>query len=62
MTISVALPITVGELLDALGAQHEFIRQVRQSIRVAVNQEFASSDLIVSEGDEVALIPPVSGG
>jgi molybdopterin converting factor subunit 1 len=29
---------------------------------VAVNQEIAKLDAIVKDGDEVALIPPVSGG
>jgi len=30
--------------------------------KVAVNQEFANDQQILSEGDEIALIPPVSGG
>ena len=30
--------------------------------KVAVNQEFAEDDHMLQEGDEVALIPPVSGG
>ncbi len=29
---------------------------------VAVNQEYQLHDHVLSEGDEVALIPPVSGG
>jgi len=29
---------------------------------VAVNQEYVSRDAALSAGDEVALIPPVSGG
>ena len=31
-------------------------------LRVAVNQEYASSDSPVKAGDEVALFPPVTGG
>jgi molybdopterin synthase sulfur carrier subunit len=31
-------------------------------IRVAVNQEFATDDVRLSDGDEVALFPPVTGG
>ena len=33
-----------------------------RSIRVAVNQEMASSDTLVHDGDEVAFFPPVTGG
>ena len=32
------------------------------SIRFAVNCEYVSDDALVHEGDEVAFIPPVSGG
>ncbi|MEE2689430.1 MAG: molybdopterin converting factor subunit 1 [Pseudomonadota bacterium] len=33
-----------------------------QSIRVAVNQEFAEFDAPVAQGDEVAIFPPMTGG
>jgi molybdopterin converting factor small subunit len=29
---------------------------------VAVNNEYASANDLIKEGDEVAIIPPVSGG
>ena len=32
------------------------------SIRVAVNQEFAGLDAPVAQGDEVAIFPPMTGG
>jgi len=32
------------------------------SIAVAVNREYARLDTVLREGDEVALLPPVSGG
>ena len=32
------------------------------SIRVAVNQEFAELDAPVAQGDEVAIFPPITGG
>jgi molybdopterin synthase sulfur carrier subunit len=31
-------------------------------IRVAVNQEYVSLDCLISNGDEVAFFPPVTGG
>jgi molybdopterin synthase sulfur carrier subunit len=30
--------------------------------KIAVNQEFAADEQMLNEGDEIALIPPVSGG
>ncbi|MGB5370890.1 MAG: MoaD/ThiS family protein [Flavobacteriaceae bacterium] len=32
------------------------------SIAVAVNSEYAKDDLVLQQGDEIAIIPPVSGG
>jgi molybdopterin converting factor subunit 1 len=32
------------------------------SLAIAVNSEYARQDLVLKEGDEVAIIPPVSGG
>lgn len=32
------------------------------SLQLAVNEEYAASGLVLRQGDEVALIPPVSGG
>ena len=32
------------------------------SYMVAVNNEYAEDDLVITERDEVAIIPPVSGG
>jgi molybdopterin converting factor small subunit len=32
------------------------------SIAVAVNQEYARAEVALRDGDEVALLPPVSGG
>ena len=33
-----------------------------RAVRVAVNQEMASSNAALRDGDEVALFPPVTGG
>jgi len=32
------------------------------SVRFAINETFVSSDTLISDGDVIAVIPPVSGG
>jgi MoaE-MoaD fusion protein len=53
---------TVRELLAALASQHPALAELLAPCRVAVNQEFVGPDHPVHEGDELAVIPPVSGG
>jgi MoaE-MoaD fusion protein len=53
---------TVDALLDEIGRKHAGFEGLRAACKVAVNQEFASGDHILKDGDEVALIPPVAGG
>lgn len=36
--------------------------QQYKSFMIAVNDNYASDDLLVSNDDEIAIIPPVSGG
>jgi molybdopterin converting factor small subunit len=45
---------------DAMGKGMD--ERVWQSLAVAVNREYAAADVALREGDEVALLPPVSGG
>ena len=38
------------------------VTQDGSRLMIAVNQEYQAHDYALSDGDEVALIPPVSGG
>lgn len=60
--IEVPAGATVRELLAAFAGQHPAARELLPPCRVAVNQEFVGGDHVIAEGDEVAVIPPVSGG
>ena len=51
----------VSDVYDAMLGAHPQLPP-RESIRAAVNHEFVEWDAPVSDGDEVAFIPPVSGG
>ena len=60
----VALPdgTRTGELLERVLEAHPKLRPHRDSMILAVNEEFAGPDATLKPGDEVALLPPVSGG
>jgi molybdopterin synthase catalytic subunit len=51
----------VGDLLAAMAATPVGAIRPRECV-VAVNREYAGADAPVNAGDEVALVPPVSGG
>jgi molybdopterin converting factor subunit 1 len=61
---SIDLPegATVDSLLSFLRAQTSKQSDVWRTLAVAVNQEYAALSTTLREGDEVALLPPVSGG
>lgn len=46
---------------DLLGAEAS-ARLTAESVRVAVNQELISGDVVLAAGDEVAFLPPITGG
>jgi len=54
---------TVAELLERLKAAHgQRLSAAMRGIAVSVNAEFASATQVLRPGDEVGLLPPVSGG
>ena len=61
-TVEVPRESTVADVYDTLLHRHPDLDQNRDAVRPALNEEFADWDSIVSQGDEVTFIPPVSGG
>ena len=53
---------TAGELFDQVIAQHPRLERFRPMTMLMVNEAYVQSDHPLRDGDEVALIPPVSGG
>ena len=53
---------TAGDALAAACARHPPLQAVAQKLRLAVDREFATAGHALRDGNEVALIPPVSGG
>ncbi len=63
LTVNAAGP-TVASLLAQIAAEYPALADMieRGGLLVSVNQELARPDTAVREGDEVALMPPFSGG
>jgi sulfur-carrier protein len=58
------LPIgtTAIQALDQLIAQYPDLARWRSITRLGVNLNFVEPDTVLQDGDELVLIPPVSGG
>ncbi|GAB4023764.1 MoaD/ThiS family protein [Spirosoma koreense] len=52
---------SVGDLLGQVHQEYPALAGIR-SLLIAVNGEYAEPDQAISQQDEIALIPPVSGG
>jgi molybdopterin converting factor subunit 1 len=55
-------PVTSDALWAELLARHPALAPLRSVTRLARNGEFITADTVFVSGDEIALIPPVSGG
>lgn len=56
-----------GPSLDGAPTAHELWERLELpgqvgEVRVAINQQFASADTLLHPGDELAFLPPISGG
>ena len=50
------------EVRQAVAARYPRMRELLETTRMARNLEYASWNCPLADGDEVSLIPPVSGG
>jgi molybdopterin synthase catalytic subunit len=53
---------TTGQFLQRVVAEYPSLQGLAPSMLMAVNREYVGSGHVLTEDDEVALIPPVSGG
>jgi len=52
----------VAAVLERLISEHPELKQWHDLTRFGINLEFVEPDTLLQDGDEVVLIPPVSGG
>jgi len=53
---------TVADLLSRLEASYPRLKDYRQVVLTAINEEYVGKTARIADGDEVAIFPPVSGG
>jgi molybdopterin synthase catalytic subunit len=61
-TLQVEPGLDIAGLLAQLEVMHPGIRLSDRKFAIAVNRSYAAMNTRLADGDEVALIPPVSGG
>ncbi len=62
VTVDLHENATANDVLDFFSSRFEAMKQIRPYVRVAVNQSYVLNEHVLNDGDEVAIIPPVSGG
>ena len=61
LTLDMHNGATVGDLADTVRVKYPELPEPERIV-VAVNNEYQDHDFVLGDGDEAALIPPVSGG
>lgn len=62
MDVDLGEGLNAGDVFALLARQHPGIADLEASVMYAVNRDYVERDHPLQDGDELALIPPVSGG
>ena len=63
-TVHLEIPegASVAQALEVLQNQHPVLQPYLTRVRLSLRMNFVDTETILCEGDELAIIPPVSGG
>ena len=63
-SLDIENPITIDQLSDIISKTMPKMGAIirEKKVMISVNEEMASADTIIHDGDELAFLPPFSGG
>ena len=62
LTLSLPAGATVADAASEVSSRDIRLADLPQRVRAAIGESFATFDRVLSDGDEVAFLPPMSGG
>jgi len=62
ISLATTMPASVRTVKEAVFFKYEAVARFAKSLMIAVNQEYATDETEVKNRDEIAFLPPVSGG
>lgn len=62
LTLNLPPQTSIQSVLEQMIADHPSLKPWQAVTRFGVNYQFVEGDTLLQEGDELVLIPPVSGG
>ena len=62
LEIDVPSGATINDLWEHLESRYPTLSRYRSIVLTSLNEEYVDRKAVISDGDEVALFPPVSGG
>ena len=62
LELEVADGMSVRDMKLRISADHPSLSELILRSAVSLNREFATDESVIHENDEIAIIPPVSGG
>ena len=62
LTLELPPQTAINAVLAQMIAEHPTLKPWQEVTRFGVNYQFVEGDTLLQEGDELVLIPPVSGG
>jgi molybdopterin converting factor subunit 1 len=61
-TVELETQVTASQLLERLILSRPKLAPLSRSLRISVNKEVVDGDVLLRNGDEVGILPPVAGG